>query len=114
MAFCEEREHHMPHTTRIDRYTCHFYASRDDDDLVVYLYDEDATARAEVRFVAEPRALPAPSLVDGRRRLYYRRAAFPEPLDLLRNEGPIFLCPREDGSVTLSSAFEPVGEGERV
>ena len=104
----------MPSMTRIDRYTCHFYASRDADDVVLYLYDRDSNAIAHVRFVAEEAQLPASGVVDGRRRLYYRRSAYPELLDLLRNEGPIFVCVREDGSVSLSSEFERVGEGERM
>lgn len=104
----------MPGAISIDRYTCHFYSSRDDGDLLVYLYDERSTLVAELRFMPAPHALPPPHLVEGRRVLYYRRSAYPEVLDLLRNEGPIFLCPREDGGVSLSSAFEPVGKGERV
>jgi len=104
----------MPSTIAVDRYTCHLFSSRDDDDVLVYLYDEKSNVLAELRFIEEKHPLPPPSMVNGRRRLYYRRAAFPEVLDLLRNESPIYLHPREDGSVSLSSAYEPVGEGERV
>jgi hypothetical protein len=104
----------MPSTIPVDRYTCHFFSSRDEDDLLIYLYDEKSNVVAELRFVAPPHALPPAGMVNGRRRLYYRRSTFAEVLDILRNESPIFLHPREDGSVSISSAFEPVGDGERV
>ena len=104
----------MPRTIAVDRYTCHFFSSRDEDDLLVYLYDQKSNVVAELHFVPPPHPLPLPSVVNGRRRLYYRRSAFTEVLDILRNESPVYLHPREDGSVSISSAFEPVGDGERV
>ena len=102
----------MDKTIEITRYTYYRFSSRDDEDAVLFLYDENSNAVGKVVFVGEGQELPAAEQVNGRYRLYYRRSVLQEVIDLLRNEGPIFLRWKDGLNTTLSTEYEPIGEGE--
>lgn len=107
----EERE---VETIAIARYTYHYFASHDRDDVVMYLYDEKDNLVARVLCACGDEPLPPSREVDGHYALYFRRNRFPELIDMLRNEGPINLVWYGPDRVTLSTDYEPVGEGEVV
>lgn len=102
----------MEKTIEITRYTYHRFSSRDEEDAVLFLYDGKANLVGEVIFVGAEQILPAAEQVNGKYRLYYRRSALPEVIDLLRNEGPVFLRWKDGLNTTLSTEYEPIGEGE--
>ena len=99
-------------TTPVIRFTCHFFSSRTDDDVAVFLYDAATRVVGKVFFVADDEPLPPASRTDGITALYFPRSSFASVLDLLRNEGPIELCWAGPFDTRLSTALEPVGEGE--
>ncbi len=65
-------------------------------------------------FVSDAGTLPPARAVDGKYVLYYRRSRLSDVVDLLRNEGPIYLIWDGAANTTLSTEYEPVGEGERL
>jgi hypothetical protein len=102
----------MPELTKVARYTYHLFSSRDADDLVVYLYDEHADIVGQLAFVPNSQPLPPAKQIDGKHMFYFRCSRFPEVIDMLRNEGPIYLHWKDGSNSTLSTEYEPVGEGE--
>jgi hypothetical protein len=98
----------------VARYTYHLFSSRSEDDVVIYLYDSDGNAVARVFFPADDEPLPPASQTHGITALYFPRSRFAGILDMLRNEGPIELRWAGPSDSCLSTAFEPVGEVERV
>ena len=102
----------MPAPIRVASYTYHVYSSRDEGDVVLYLYDEHSTLVAQLFFVPEGKALPSASKAEGRHTLYFRRRHLPEVLDLLRNEGPLYLTWDGGFGTNLSTEYEPIGAGE--
>lgn len=94
------------------RYTYHCFASRDRDDVVLFLYDAHSQAIAQVLAVPDGEPLPPAAQHDGRAVLYYHRSAIPQVVDLLRNESPVYLLWGEGRNTALATGYEPVGEGE--
>ncbi|MDH5805678.1 MAG: hypothetical protein OEZ54_10920 [Gemmatimonadota bacterium] len=100
------------HMYQIQRYTYHFFSSRSEDDLVILFYDTDSTIIGEARFVRDGSAIPPATEKNGRHLLFFCRSSFPDIIDMLRNEGPVFLRWADGVNTTLSTGYEPVGEGE--
>jgi hypothetical protein len=99
-------------TVEIAKYTYHLFSSRDQDSVVIFLYDEKSNVAGEVFFVTEDEPLPPAEEAQGRVALYYRQAQLPDVVDLLRNEGPIQLRWAGALDTSLSTGYELVGEGE--
>lgn len=104
----------MPEPVEIAMYTYHLFSSREDDDVVLFLYDERSTLMAQLCFVPDEAALPPATEEKGKYTLYYRRSQLAEVLDLLRNEGPVYLSWGGGSDTTLATGYEPIGEGEIV
>ncbi len=103
----------MENQLEISRYTYHCYSSRERDDVTVYLYDKASNVVGQVRAVPDGEPLPQTEQRDGRIILYFHRAAMPQIVDLLRNEGPVYLHWENGWDAALATGYEPVGEGER-
>ncbi len=99
--------------TEIERYTYYLFSSRDEGEAIIFLYDDKSTVAAEVIFCDDAEPLPGPKEERGKQLLYFRRSALHDVVDLLRNEGPIYLK-QDDGTDALSTGYEPVGEGEQL
>lgn len=99
--------------TEIERYTYYLFSSRHEGEAIIFLYDDKATVVAEVIFCDDADPLPDPIAAHGKQLLYFRRSALHDVVDLLRNEGPIFLK-QDNGTVALATGYEPVGEGEQM
>jgi hypothetical protein len=97
---------------QIAKYTYYCLSSRDEDDVAMYLYDAADDVVGRVRVVPDDRPLPPAERHAGLHTLYYRRAAFHELVDMLRNEGPVYLTWRDESNAALGTGFEPVGDGE--
>jgi hypothetical protein len=101
------------HTVAVVKYTYHLFSSREDEDPVaIFLYDEKSDVVGEVFFVAEDKPLPPAQEAQGRVSLHFRRSQLMDVLDLLRNEGPITLRWAGPFDTSLSTEYEPIGEGE--
>lgn len=98
--------------TRIASYTYHLFSSRTEDDVVIFLYDEEANLVGQVFFAADDLPLPPAGQAHGCIALYFPRSRFPAVMDMLRNEGPIELRWAGPLNSCLSTEFERVGEGE--
>lgn len=103
----------MENELEISRYTYHCYSSRERDDVTVYLYDKASNVVGQVRAMPDGEPLPPAERHDGRVILYFHRAAMPQIVDLLRNEGPVYLHWEQGRDAALATGYEPVGEGER-
>ena len=99
-------------TLEVTRYTYHLFSSRDEDAVVVFLYDDKDDVVGEAFFVGDGGPLPPAADAGGRVALYFRRSQLPAVLDLLRNEGPIHLRWGGAFDTSLSTEYEPIGEGE--
>ncbi len=99
--------------TEIERYTYYLFSSRNEGEAVIFLYDDKSTVVAEVIFWDDVDPVPDPAEEHGKQLLYFRRSALHDVVDLLRNEGPIYLK-QDSGTVALSTGYEPVGEGEQL
>lgn len=99
-------------SAEVTRYTYHLFSSRDEDAVVVFLYDDTNDVVGEAFFVGDGGPLPPATNVGGRVALYFRRSQLPSVLDLLRNEGPIQLRWGGAFDTSLSTEYEPIGEGE--
>lgn len=93
-------------------YTLHLFSSRTEDDLVIFLYDDEANRIGQVFFAADDLPLPPAAKTRGCVALYFPRSRCSAVLDMLRNEGPIELCWAGPLDSCLSTELEPVGEGE--
>lgn len=102
----------MNREIEISRYTSHCFSSRERGDIVLFLYDGRSNVVGQVFAVPDGEPLPPAEQRDGRVLLYFHRAAVPQVIDLLRNEGPVFLRWNERGEAALETGYEPVGEGE--
>jgi hypothetical protein len=98
--------------TRVAKYTYHLFSSRDEDRVVIFLYDEKSDVVGEVFFVGEDEPLPPAQEANGKVALYFRRSQLMDVVDLLRNEGPIRLRWAGPFDTSLSTEYEPIGEGE--
>jgi hypothetical protein len=96
----------------VSRFTYHLFSSRTEDEVAIFLYDAATKVVGQVFFVADDEPLPPASHRDGITALYFPRSSLVTVLDLLRNEGPIELCWAGPFDTRLSTALEPVGEGE--
>ena len=102
----------MSDAIEIGRYTCHYFSSRDRDEVVLYLYDMGSTVIGRIFAVPDGVPLPPAGRRDGCVALYFHRAVMPQILDLLRNEGPVYLLWNDGQDAELATGYEPVGEGE--
>jgi hypothetical protein len=102
----------MSDEIEITRYTCHCYSSRMHEDLVLFLYDKQSNVVGQVFAVPEGEALPPAERRDGRVRMYFRRDAIPQVIQMLRDEGPVFLQWNSGRGAALATGYEPVGERE--
>lgn len=93
-------------------YTFHLFSSRTEDDVVIFLYDDQANLIGQVFFAADDLPLPPAAKTRGCVALYFPRSRFSVVLDMLRNEGPIELCWAGPLDSCLSTELERVGEGE--
>lgn len=100
--------------TEISRYTYHCFSSRDRDDVTLFLYDKASTVVGQVLAVPDGEPLPPAVPRDGRVLLYFHRAAMPQIVDLLRNEGPVYLHWQNGRDAALATGYERVGEGEET
>jgi len=98
----------------IAKYSYYLAASRSDNNAIVFLYDNGASLIAKVEFIPDTEPVPPAVETDGKYVLYYPRAALPEVIDLLRNESPVYVTWVDSANATLSTGYEPVGEGERT
>ena len=98
----------------VTRYTYHLFSSRPDDDGMIYLYDANADVVGHVCFVPDDQPLPPAAESRGIVALYFPRSRFLDVIDMLRNEGPIELRWGGPLDSCLSTALEPVGEGEKT
>ncbi len=96
----------------ITKYTYHLFSSRTEDAVVLFLYDEKHDVAGEVFFVGDDDPLPAAAEAAGKVALYFRRSQLPAVVDLLRNEGPVYLRWAGPVNTCLSTEYEPVGDGE--
>jgi hypothetical protein len=107
------REPTMPDDTiQIATYTYHLLSSLDEDEVALFLYDDGANVVGRVGVVADDRPMPPAERRGHCSFLYYRRPAFRDVVDMLRNEGPVYLTWRDGMNAALGTGFEPVGEGE--
>lgn len=104
----------MAEPVEITRYTYHLLADSAHEDVVMFLYDRRSTVVAEVGFITPPTPLPPPREEAGKSFLYFRRDRLADVVDMLRNEGPVALLWRDRATPSLSTSYEPVGEGEAV
>ncbi|MHC5114780.1 MAG: hypothetical protein ACYTGP_10165 [Planctomycetota bacterium] len=112
----------MPMTTNATGYTSFEVVSyhyelfaKDENTASINLMDHDGETFAIAVFRPDTSTLPEQYQGnDGIYRIFYRRSAFPDVLDLLRNEKPVYLHYwMPDGHNThIGTAIEPVGEGE--
>ncbi len=99
-------------TVQITKYTYHLFSSRTEDAVVLLLYDDKHDVAGEVFFVGDDEPLPPAAEAAGRVALYFRRSQLPAVVDLLRNEGPIYLRWAGPLNTSLCTEYEPVGDGE--
>jgi hypothetical protein len=104
----------MRDAIEIDKYTYHCFSSRDANDVVLFLYDVRSLVIGQVFSVPDGEPLPPAEQHDGRATLYFRRAAIPQIVDLLRNEEPVYLLWNDGRNTALATGYEPVGEGEKA
>lgn len=98
--------------TPIDRYTYRLIPGSDGADVVIHLYDERSNLVATVLAVPDDSPVPAAEERGRRHVLYYRRSVVPDVIDMLRNEGPIYLVWGDEVETALATGYEPVGEAE--
>lgn len=101
------------HATEITRYTYYLNASKNEK-ATVYLYGNRNQIFAVLHFVEQAVDLPSARESGDRRILNYPWSELGAVIDMLRNEGPVYLTTRDDGTVALSTGYEPVGEGEHA
>lgn len=81
---------------------------------VIWLFDADGREICQMLFQLDDTELGKPHEIDSNRcRLYYRRSLFPQIIDMLRNEKPVFL--RWVGKFQhgwIAAGKEPTGEEE--
>lgn len=77
----------------------------------------DQAKIAEIVFVADTAAVPAPQLAPdlSSATAYFKRSALPGLIDMLRNESPVSVTinNQSPGFVFVHTGLEPAGEGER-
>jgi hypothetical protein len=104
--------------TEIKNYEYYVFSSRDSVSVnaQIDVFRGDKTYLAGLKFAKDPAApLPPPALVHSFYFLYYTYQDLPVIVDMLRNEGPVFLFYNDFwGTISawLSTSAEPVGEGE--
>lgn len=76
----------------------------------------DAGLIADVGFVGETSAVPAPVIAAdlNSAKVSFKRSALPDLIDMLRNESPVSVTINDQspGFVFIHTGLEPVGEGE--
>jgi hypothetical protein len=104
----------MLNVVEIVRYQYYTYSSRDSSvaQTVILLYSGSGYL-ASVYFSTEEEPLrPAEQFSNGTYGLYYDYQELQIVLDMLRNEKPVYLIYNGARNTRLSTAPEPVGEGE--
>ncbi len=106
----------MAEVIEIGYYWLNLYASREESHHL-YLAPKPGQSYSKilrVHFVEDSQVLPGKvtKTTDGFYDMYYRRSAFPDIVDMLRNEKPIFFRWLSDTEALLSTNMEAVGEEE--
>jgi hypothetical protein len=99
-------------TVEIGKYAYHLFSSRDEDPVVICLYDTESNIVAEVFFGPEDEPLPPAEERGGRVALHYRRSQLKDVIDLLRNEGAIYLRWAGPFDTSLSTQYDLGGDEE--
>lgn len=99
-------------TVEITKYTYHLFSSRTEDAVMLFLYDDKHDVAGQVLFVGDDEPLPPAAEAAGRVALYFRHSQLPAVVDMLRNEGPVYLRWAGPLNTSLSTEYEPVGDGE--
>jgi len=99
----------------ITKYSYCLYSTRETDDVSLSLEFSGFNAGYEgkVSFKSDDRPLPRAEKVKNQYRLYYRRSALPELLDMLRNEKSVYLVWKDSLNTRIETKMEEVGDEER-
>ena len=104
----------MADVLEISHYNYYVFSSRDGDaKAVMLLYGSTGGQIGYVYFRDDAQTMAdAEKLSDGKITLSYRYRDLPVLIDMLRNEKPVYLIYVDGINSRISSAAEPVGEGE--
>ncbi len=105
----------MAQSIEIKKYMYYLFSSREDASPVIFLYSDGDAEIGMVYFREDSQPLPpAKQFPNGKYALYYRRSIFPELIDMLRNEKPIYLhwVPEGNHNTRISTQPEMVGDEE--
>jgi len=82
-------------------------------EALIYCYNGSSYAGRMV-FIAEDKPLPENRMWSNQPSLHYQISRFDDIIDILRNEGPLYLFYNDSNHVGIlaTSQKEPVGEGE--
>ena len=102
---------------KIDSYQIQYFAGSNKAELkaFIWLFDEKNDSAGDIKFYNNPDHIPPQDTMShaGFISCHLTADRYAEVVDLLRNEGPIFLHFSETQDLAyLSTAAEPVGEGE--
>ena len=102
---------------KIETYQIQYFAGGNNAELkaFIWLFDEKNNSAGDIKFYNNPSHISTRDTMskDGFITCHLTADRYPEVVDLLRNEGPIFLHYSETQNLGyLSTAAEPVGEGE--
>ena len=96
--------------TQVTKYSYRISASG--DEAVMFLYDETTEAIAKIVFLDSDEPLTMPQVTNGHVLLHFRRSFLHDVVDMLRNEGPVYLVRHSSEHIYLATEFEDVGEGQ--
>jgi|MudIll2142460700_1097286.scaffolds.fasta_scaffold2046343_2 hypothetical protein len=99
-------------TTSIDRYSINYYSNTSTPTISLWKNGVNRNV-ASLAFLRKESALPRDYSRDGTAFLFYRLEDYPNIVDLLRNEKPVFLFWDETAYSIITSTSESVGEGEK-
>jgi hypothetical protein len=82
-------------------------------DALIYCYNGSSYA-GRLAFIADDKPLPENKMWSNQPSLYYHTSKFEDIIDILRNEGPLYLYFNDNNNVGIlaTSQKEPVGEEE--
>ena len=108
----------MAKDIEIKSYRYYVFSSREGDSKAVMLiYGDGGVLVGYVNFMGDDvQSLPPARPFSDKYILYYRYTDLQDLVDMLRNEKPIFLIWRPEGTNNsrISTSAEPVGEGEET
>lgn len=101
----------------IERYSCMMFSSRsgDADMKAVIMITAENEFLGYLNFMADGAILPEPDKKYNLYYFYYHMSDMPSVIDLLRNEGPVYVFYMESNkeNCRISTTMEMVGEGEK-